>query len=265
MRTRSISTLGAAVWLALAALGGCEKPPIVWNDPAAMDAPRGPARLVVDTAGRARLVADSARASARPAVPGVCANAFVPAWGDSALHAAWWNVRPDSSAVLYVAASPDSGRTWGTPVPVDTTDISSVGCNRPPPSLAMVGEDVYVAYSMIAPEGKGVFFAHSMSHMIHSPVPVIYGERLVSTAIAADAHRVAVAYEEPNGHQRRVDVALSATQGHLFELHATASRAVDNATAPAVAFAGPMLAVAWLTREPSDSAATRVVRVGRIQ
>ena len=51
-----------------------------------------------------------------------------------------------------------------------------------PPSLATVGDDVYVAYSMAAPEGTGVFFAHSMGSMLHAPVPVIYGERLVSTA-----------------------------------------------------------------------------------
>ena len=55
--------------------------------------------------------------------------------GLSEFAAAWWSVRRDSSAVLYVARQPDSGRTWGTPTAVDTTDVSSVGCRRPPPSL----------------------------------------------------------------------------------------------------------------------------------
>jgi hypothetical protein len=164
-----------------------------------------------------------------------------------------------------VASSADSGRTWAAALAVDTTDISSNGCRRPPPSLTTVGDDVYVAYSMIAPEGKGVFFAHTMQNMIHAPVPVIYGERLVATAIAADAQRVAVAYEEPNGTREDVGVALSVSQGHLFETHTPASRGVDNASAPAVAFNGPMLAVSWLTHRQMDTTTSRVVRIGRIR
>ena len=118
---------------------------------------------------------------------------------------------------------------------------------------------------MIAPEGTGVFFAHFMGSMLHSPVAVIYGERLVATAIAAEGDRVAVAYEEPNGTRQQVDVALSQTQGHIFERHATASRDVDAATGPSVALAGPRLAVAWVTRRMTDSTAARVVREGRIR
>jgi hypothetical protein len=173
-------------------------------------------------------------------------------------------VRRDSSAVLYISASADSGHTWGTPTAVDTSDVSSAGCRRPPPSLTTVGDDVYVAYSMAAPEGTGVFFAHTMSGMVHSPVPVIYGDRLVATAIAADSQHVAVAYEEPNGTRQQIDLALSATQGHLFETHTTASRSVDNATSPLVALRDSTVAVSWLTRGVAESAASRVVRVGRV-
>jgi len=118
---------------------------------------------------------------------------------------------------------------------------------------------------MIAPEGTGVFFAHFMESMLHSPVAVIYGERLVPTAIAAEGDRVAVAYEEPNGTRRQVDVALSQTQGHIFEWHATASREIDAATQPGVALMGPRLAVAWVTKRMTDSSGARVVRVGRIR
>lgn len=243
----------------------CDNPPVVWNDPVQIAQSAGATRLIVDPAGTAAFVADSARTAAFPAVPGLCRSTFVVAPGATRLQAAWWNVRPDSSALLYTAASPDSGKTWGSPVPVDTTDISSAGCTRPSPSIAMVGDDVYLAYSMIAPEGKGVFFAHSMSNMIHSPVPVIYGERLVATAIAADSQRVAVAYEEPNGRRDQVDLAFSVSQGHLFEIHTQASRSIDGATAPAVAFAGPTVAVAWSSRRNDESAPTRVVRVGRLQ
>ena len=73
---------------------------------------------------------------------------------------------------------------------------------------------------MIAPEGTGVFFAHFMgSHAPLTGCRSIYGERLVATAIAAEGDRVAVAYEEPNGTRQQVDVALSQTQGHIFEWH----------------------------------------------
>jgi hypothetical protein len=117
---------------------------------------------------------------------------------------------------------------------------------------------------MAAPEGTGVFFAHFMGSMLHSPVAVIYGERLVPTAIAARGDSVVVAYEEPNGSRKQVDVAMSTTQGHLFDWHTTASRDIDAASSPQVALAGKTLAVSWLTRRPSDSVVTRVVRVGRL-
>ena len=71
---------------------------------------------------------------------------------------------------------------------------------------------------MIAPEGTGVFFAHFMGSMLHSPVAVIYGERLVATAIAAEGDRVVVAYEEPNGTRQQVDVAMSHDAGASLRL-----------------------------------------------
>jgi hypothetical protein len=118
---------------------------------------------------------------------------------------------------------------------------------------------------MIAPEGKGVFFAHSMGSMVHAPVAVIYGDRLVPTSISAEGDDVAVAYEDPNGSRQQVAVAFSVTQGHTFAWRSTASRGVDVATAPAVALSGRTLAVSWATRRSSDSTATRVVRLGRIE
>jgi hypothetical protein len=142
--------------------------------------------------------------------------------------------------------------------------VGSRGCDRPPPAVATVGDDLHTAYSMIAPEGTGVFFAHFMGSMLHSPVAVIYGERLVSTSIAVEGDRVVVAYEEPNGSRKQVDVAMSTTQGHLFDWHATASRDIDAATAPSVALAGKTLAVSWVTRRTTDTVGTRVVRVGHL-
>ena len=246
----------------LVALAACDQPPVNWTDPVPIEQPSAASRLILDGA-TPRFVIDSAPTEVLPPSTGRCDPAVVTTRARKAA-AAWWSVRPDSSAVLFVSASADSGKTWGTPAQVDTSDVSSTGCRRPPPSIVTVGDDVYVAYSMAAPEGTGVFFAHTMSGMVHSPVPVIYGERLVATAIAADASHVVVAYEEPNGTRRQVDLALSRTQGHLFEMHTTASRSVDNATLPFVALSDSTLAVSWLTRAAADSTATRVVRVGRI-
>ncbi len=246
----------------------CDRPPVEWSDPVPIAEPAGgeaASRLSVDSAGRPRWVAASPALHGLPDAPGLCKGAFVAAQGATRLHAAWWSVRPDSSALLLVAASADSGKTWDPAVRVDTTDISSTGCNRPLPSLAVVDDDVYLAYSMKAPEGTGVFFAHTMSGMSHAPVPVIYGQRLVATAIAADAERVAVAYEEPNGRREQVDVALSFSQGHLFEQHVEVSRSIDVAKRPAVTFRDSVIAVSWVTRRPMESATSRVVRVGRIR
>jgi hypothetical protein len=249
----------------LVLLTACEQPPIAWRDPAAVPDPPAASHLVTDTAGVTRFVTDSIRPVTTPVSSGLCAISLRTAVGTGRVHAVWWSVRADSSAILYSAASADSGKTWGTATAVDTSDISSRGCNRPPPSLTTVGDDMHVAYSMAAPEGTGVFFAHFMGSMLHSPVAVIYGDRLVSTAIAAEGDRVAVAYEEPNGKREQIDLALSLTQGHIFELHTTATRDVDVATSPSVALAGPSLAVAWVERRLDASASAHVIRSGRLK
>ena len=249
--------------LAILGASACDAPVVQWDDPRAVRV-AGSSRLVVDSAGDARFVLDSA--SARPvSVPGVCATSIREAWGASRLRAVWWRVRPDSSAGLYMAASRDSGRTWEPPVAVDTADVSSAGCDRPPPSIAAEGDDLHIAYSMVASEGTGVFFAHQLASMVHSPVAVIYGDRLVPTAIAVDGDRIAVAYEDPNGKRRQVAVALSTSQGHIFESHIIASRDVDVATDPTVALAGHRLAVSWLPQQAADSGMTRIIRHGQIR
>ncbi len=266
MHGRTSRTFAGVLFIAVVG-AGCEKPPIAWNDPVTISQSPGATRLVVDANGQPRFTTDSLRDSSAtlPGSNSLCRSSLVHAAGTSRLFSAWWSVRRDSSSVLYTAMSQDAGKSWGAPMAVDTTDISSVGCTRPPPALATVGDDVYVAYSMIAPEGKGVFFAHTMGSMLHAPVPVIYGDRLVSTAIATDGDRVLVGYEEPNGTRPQIDVALSVTQGHIFELHTVASRSVDEGSSPAVALNGPMVAVAWLEKSAHDSTGTRIVRTGRLQ
>jgi hypothetical protein len=246
-------------------VAACDSSPVDWTDPTSIDGPAGPARLTLTVAGQPRLVPEPAPVGSPPRDPALCSASLRTVRGTSRLFAVWWSVRRDSSAALNAAWSSDTGKTWGMTAPVDTSDVSSRGCSRPPASVATVGDDLYVAYSMTAPEGTGVFFAHFMGSMLHSPVAVIYGERLVATAIAAEDERVVVAYEEPNGKRQQVDVALSRTQGHIFEWHGTASRDVDAATQPTVALAGPRVAIAWNTRALNDSIGARVVREGRLR
>jgi hypothetical protein len=250
----------------LVALLGCDTDPIVWDDPRAVAPPPAASRLAIDASGDVAFVPlDSGPQVQPPNLPGLCRTSFRIARGTTRLYGVWWSVRPDSSAVLYSAASTDGGTVWGTPVPVDTLDVSSRGCDRPPPAVATSGDDLHTAYSMSAPEGTGVFFAHFMGSMLHSPVAVIYGDRLVVTAIAAEGDRVAVAYEEPNGRRQQVDVAVSLTQGHIFERHSIASRSIDAASKPFVALSGSRVGVAWITRRMSDTAGTPVVRSGRLK
>lgn len=175
-----------------------------------------------------------------------------PASQPGRVYAVWWAVRPDSSAALYAATSANQGRTWDAAEPVDTTDRSSTGCRRPAPAVATSDTLLHVAYSMKAPEGTGVFFAHSMdrARMFHAPVPIAYGDRLVAAAIAAEGDDVVVAYEDPSGGRERVGVAASTTQGHLFEIHAIASSEQDEASSPRVALRGRTIAVAWRVRPP---------------
>jgi hypothetical protein len=250
---------------ALCGLQGCDKPPVVWNDPVSIPLPAGTVRLVIDSSNTVRFAAERGAPRSLPSAAGLCSASVRTAPGTVHLYAVWWSVRADSSAVLYSASSPDSGATWSLPVPVDTADRSAAGCTRPPPALTVVGDDVHVAYAMTAPEGTGVFFSHFMYGMFHSPEAVIYGERLVATSIAAQGDTVAVAYEEPNGSRERIDLALSTTMGHIFEWRTEATRDVDNARAPSVALRGKTIAVAWMPAGARDSATAGVARTGLLQ
>src|SRR5690242_15796420 len=166
----------ALPFVLLVALAGCGPEPVAWSDPQPISPVDGPSRLVVDSTGAARFVPDAPKPATMPSDPGLCAATVKTSEGESSIFASWWRARSDSSAALYLAKSSDGGHSWLPAMAVDTTDVSSNGCARPAPALTTVGDDVFVAYSMIAPEGKGVFFVHTMGGMLHTPVPVIYGE-----------------------------------------------------------------------------------------
>ncbi len=142
--------LSSLALIAATAGGACDAPPVRWSDPVPLNEMTGPTRLVVDSSGHAMAVADVARVTTPPASPGLCTTSLRTIPGRGRMFSAWWNVRRDSSAALLIASSADSGRSWGKAVAVDTTDVSSAGCSRPPPSVATVGDDLFVAYSMIA-------------------------------------------------------------------------------------------------------------------
>jgi len=267
MRAHLGARLVCAAALA-AAVGGCDQAPVEWKDPVELAGNDTLGRLRVDSTGHSSVVAAVASAVIAPNDAMLCPGSLRSVKGTAHVYAAWWGMRKDSAATLFVSSAVPPGE-WTKPLAVDTTDVGTAGCNRPPPSVTAVGDDVFVAYSLHAPEGRGVFFAHTMGGMVHEPVPVVYGERVVPTAIAAQDQRVVVAYEEPNGSRRRIDVAISENQGHSFGWHVAASRDVDIGRKPDIALAGDELAVSWMATNGggtgADSAATRVVRQGRIK
>ena len=230
-----------------------------------------PASSTVRLSAAGDVVIDSlAVLSARMTAP----SAFCPgsmrlsAFGDK-LFAAWWSPRADSTAVLESSITSDSGRTWGHVVSVDTTDHGPNGCARTPPATATDAASgyVHVTYAMQATEGPGLFYAHSMDRgaTFHSPVPILYGERLGATSVAASGDVVAVAFEDPGSRTPRIGLALSATMGHIFE-NRVLPVSDDNsaATQPLVAVIGHRLAVAWRERPASTGGAVIRLRTGSI-
>jgi hypothetical protein len=77
---------------------------------------------------------------------------------------------------------------------------------------------VHVAYSLDAPEGPGIFYAHLMDPRAQFEVPaaLVYGGG-GSVAVASDDQTVAIAYEDPNSSRPRIALAVSRTAGHTFE------------------------------------------------
>ncbi|CAN5537599.1 hypothetical protein BH09GEM1_BH09GEM1_01450 [soil metagenome] len=126
---------------------------------------------------------------------------------------------------------------------------------------------VHVTYAMLAAEGPGLFFAHSMDggSTFHAPVPILYGERLGVTSVAASGDIVAVAFEDPGSRTPRIGLALSATMGHIFE-NRILPVSDDNsaATQPLVAVNGRRIAVAWRERPASNGPVVVRVRTGSL-
>jgi len=262
----------AALATLLAALAAaCADEPVQWTLARSSPASTADSAMTVTAAGE--IIPDSMAALARrvtpPAGP-VCPGSLRVARAGAVLHAVWWTPRADSGARLESAHSADDGRTWSAAVAVDTLDRGVNGCRRSPPAIAADAASgyVHVTYALRAPEGPGLFFAHSMDGgaTFHSPVAILYGDRLGRTSVASSGDLVVVGFEDPNSATPRIGLALSRTMGHIFE-HRLLPVSDDNgaATEPMTAVSGHRLAIGWRERAADGSAATRsalAVRAG---
>jgi hypothetical protein len=231
-------------FLVALALSSCAQQPVLWQDPKAENIEEAPIGY---------------RA---PDVPGICPGSVDWAHENGVVHAAWWSVRPDSTADLVVARE-SRGGGWSIPERADTMDAGRTGCRRPPPSIAVDNGNAHLAYGMNAREGPGVFTVHWMQGMTHTPVAVVYGERFGRTDIAARGDTVVVAYEDPNTDPRRIGLALSTTASHLFQYRTLVSPPTGEASEPMVRLDSGEIVVAW-TRTLRGQR-QRMTRRGRIQ
>lgn len=237
----------------------CDSPRVRWDEPQAAPA---------DTVGAIALAIDHTliyrrdSSTHRPTDAQMCPASLVSAADTGVEFHAWLRLRPDST--VAVMASRWDGNSGTTPYVVDSLDVGKFGCSRPGPSVAVSDDgSVHVAYSIKAPEGYGVFFGHSMNRAInfHDPMIVVYGDRLSATAIASNGSRVAIAYEDPSGSVRRIDVALSNTQGHTFEPREHASPDEMTAIHPRIAIRDTVVALSFAGADSSQ----RAVRFGHLR
>ena len=249
----------------------CARAPIAWNAPATSFGASGDS-LVVDSEGHARLM------PAVPAAPpadseldgSVCPGSVRVAAVGAGRVAVWWRPRADGSAALLLARTGAAGDSaWSAPVAIDSVDRLTIGCDRPPPTVAIhpLSGFVHVVYALESPAGPGLFYAHSMDggRVFEQPRPIVYGERRALSAIALAGDTVAVVYEDPNSPRGDIRLALSFDQGHTFGPRLAASPDDARAGAPLVALRPPHIAVAWAVQAASaNGSAQRAVRVGRV-
>ena len=203
------------------------------------------------------------------AIPaGACPGSLRTVRSGPDVYGAWWEVRDDSSSILMAGRSTDQGRTWSLIQPADSLDRSRRGCTRPPPAIAADSSTNYVdiAYFLQPQDGSGIFFTHSMDArklgtgdgIFHSPVPVMYGDTPATVSVAAAGDRLVVAYEDPNGEQSTVWLALSRTMGHIFEQRVRMSPSVLPARNPLVEMLGDSVLVQWSERPDSAKTPARI-------
>ncbi len=257
-----VVTLAAAV-----ASGACVRDAVQWDREERAPGMIAPgARLTLLTGNQPALITPWTPPAPPSGTP-ICSASLVAttARGDTAF-AAWWMPRPDSSAWLVVARSNNGGQSWAKPVTADSTDRGRSGCHRPAPYITAdsVNGYIHVVYFMVAAEGPGVFFTHSMEGgaLFHSPVAIVYGERASGAAVSSRGDTVAVAYEDPNASSPQIWLALSRTAGHIFDRRQAVSPSTSVASRPAVAVRNGRVAVAWFDTERGGGNAATVMRMG---
>ena len=266
---RPLARLGSLGLIALPAVA-CAATPVDWEPPRAVAAAAAD-RAALSADGTLHPDAMAALAATVTLPPGpVCTGSLRVATARRTLFAVWWAPRPDSGVRLLAARSSDGGRSWSAPAAVDTTDVGATGCRREPPAIAADSTSGYVhtTYALQAAEGPGLFFSHSMDGGVtfHAPVPILYGERLGRTSVAADGDLVVVAFEDPNTTTPRIGLALSHTMGHIFEdriLPVSDGNGIAND--PRVAVQGRHVAVAWQPGSPAAIPTTFFVRLGTVR
>lgn len=261
--------------LSLAVLSGaCDKAPVEWRGdarellvPAGVDesAKSAGSHLVLHPDGSPALEAIESVAT-MPSDTTACSGSFrTSALSSTEIYSVWWSRRAGGRAVLLSSRSDDSGGTWTPPVPVDTTDRGTAACDRPAPAIAADAKSgyVHVTYFLTGPGGPGVFFAHSMERgeLFHSPVPIMYGDRASSTAVAAADSVVVVAFEDPNSARSQIAIAVSRTWGHIFSRERPeASSGTPEAERPLIALQKQLVAVGWHGKDRAV-----VARVGTLK
>ncbi|HEY4734889.1 MAG TPA: hypothetical protein VIH53_10115 [Gemmatimonadaceae bacterium] len=185
-----------------------------------------------------------------------CRQSVTVAVNGAEVFRAWWAVRGDSNAVLSMQRSPDGGGTWQPPVLVDTRDSGGRGCARPDPGISYdpVSRYVYLVYFLDAPEGPGVFFAHSMNdgQMFHSPVTVVYGKNAAHASVAGHGDSVVVVFEDPNARTPTLGTVLSHTTGHIFDQRGDVTPEEVRAVQPWVTLSNNRIDVWWMTPDAVD-------------
>ena len=246
--------------LAITTLTACDKSPVAWEESTRLLT----SDQVLNAADGISRENDVVQIDATTLPSAACEHSVRLQHMGSTVDAVYWSPRPDSTSRLEFARSRDNGKHWDLHSVIDSTDIGHTGCRQSTPSIAVdtAMHYVHVSYAMQAKEGPGVFFAHSMDDggLFHAPVPIVYGERLGRSAVAAAGDRVVVAFEDPNGSRQRIGLALSRTMGHIFEDRITdVSGTEGSATDPMVTLGRGKLRVTWRERTPGQP--TPVVRV----
>jgi len=127
-RKVSVSAVSVSALVAALALTACVDEPVQWDDVSYRHSQLGDPPAI------------SALMDANlPSIPGTvapCRRSVTAAARGDELFRVWWAVRADSNAVLSLQQSKDRGRSWQSPVEVDSRDRGGRGCTRPGPGVS---------------------------------------------------------------------------------------------------------------------------------